>query len=100
MPYLVVKFTEDNSFTIINDKTNKLKNVSKATVKVDDEWQTGSIIYRNKNEQMCEKWAKMSKDLNESSYAPTDDECGIKEPPRGKERIFFINNIVFYYNIF
>jgi len=78
MPYLIVKFNEDNSYTIINDKTNKLKNVTKATVKVDDEWQTGNIIYRNKNEQLVEKWAKMSKDLNTSSFAPTDDECGIK----------------------
>ena len=44
MPYLVVHFTNDNSYTIINDKNNKIKSVSKATVSIDEKWQTGHII--------------------------------------------------------
>ena len=45
MPYLVVHFTNDNSYTVINDINNKLKSVSKATVNIDEKWQTGIILY-------------------------------------------------------
>jgi hypothetical protein len=74
MPYLVVHFTNDNSYTVINDINNKLKSVSKATVNIDEKWQTGNIIYRAKTEALCEKWSRNAKELNESSYSPTDDE--------------------------
>ena len=93
MPYLVVHFTNDNSYTIINDKNNKFKSVSKATVSIDEKWQTGNIIYRAKTEVLCEKWSRNSKELNDSSYSPTDDEtCQFELTSSIK---YFIISIIF-----
>ena len=91
MTYLVVHFTHnDNSYTIINDNSDKLKSVSEATFFIDDKWQTGSILFRAKTEQMCEKWCRNSKDLNESSYSPSDNQsCLIKVPTKSIESFYY-----------
>ena len=44
--YVCVFFNNDNSYTVFNDKSKKLKNSKRAQVKYQDKWIEGKIIVR------------------------------------------------------
>jgi len=49
--YLVVYFNHDNTYTVLKDGENKLKNCKFANVKNDttQKWEKGEIVFRSKN---------------------------------------------------
>ena len=74
MSHLIVHLKKHNIYSIINDTDGKLRNSSKAQICNEDtnnQWCTGSIVYRGSEKDCLKKANKNYSDLNRTE---TEDE--------------------------
>lgn len=94
MPFLVVHFVKKNTYSVINDESDKLKNSKKARVMFESgKWFNGNIVFRG-TENQCNKYGKHT--LSEVQYKPIDDEMSEFETIEPLDKLGTFNLLNFF----
>jgi hypothetical protein len=119
--YLVIYFSKENSYTVLKDEQEKLKNCKRANVKNEDngKWEMGDIVYRGiytylyylycftfgnfiiklGTEEQCNKYGKNG--LTQATYMPTDDEMSeFEAAPDTNNSLFKVQSMFLFKKLF